>query len=588
MSTSSKTIRIYFRENMRYPGLFGGTLFLWLCGMLLQKLLLPLLIAQAFNRIVSAPNAAALSWSSFSTIGILFVLIAGTAQVAIDCALLLLSRLETKVTPALNQKIYNLLINQSMSFHANRFSGALVTQTNRFTSAYVTLTDALVVNISQMFVLVVLSSAVVLFYAPLIAVTIFVWSLIFGYANFVLTRKRIQFSKAASEADTVLTAHLADTISNVQAVKTFAHEEAESATYTHLAKDRATKKYIFWMRAIKNDIAFGLMMGTLQILVLAVSIYSVQRNAISIGTLVLAQVYITQIISSLWGLSGLMRNIEQNLADAAEMTEILGQDIEVIDKPDAATLQASKGALKFSNVHFTHTDNKEHLFAELNLSIRGGEKVGLVGPSGGGKTTITKLLLRFMDIQQGQILVDGQDIADVTQASLRSSIAYVPQEPILFHRSLAENISYGKPDATSVQVHKAAKLSHAHEFIQQLPKGYDTLVGERGVKLSGGQRQRVAIARAMLKDAPILVLDEATSALDSESEVLIQDALWKLMEGRTAIVIAHRLSTIQKMDRIVVLDKGQIVEEGTHKELIRRKGVYASLWAHQSGGFIEE
>ncbi len=234
------------------------------------------------------------------------------------------------------------------------------------------------------------------------------------------------------------------------------------------------------------------------------------------------------------------------------------------------------------------SDEKKPLFCGFNLAIASGEKVGLVGHSGGGKSSVTRLLLRFMDIQGGQILIDDQDISKITQDDLRGHIAYVPQEPLLFHRSIAENIAYGKPDAKKSEVEQAAKLAHAHEFIKDLPSGYDTLVGERGVKLSGGQRQRVAIARAMLKDAPILVLDEATSALDSESEKLIQDALWKLMEGRTAIVIAHRLSTIQRMDRIVVLEDGEIVEQGSHKELLEKDGVYARLWAHQSGGFLED
>jgi ATP-binding cassette subfamily B protein len=243
----------------------------------------------------------------------------------------------------------------------------------------------------------------------------------------------------------------------------------------------------------------------------------------------------------------------------------------------------------FKDVTFTHDGADDALFQDFNLSIAPGEKVGLVGHSGSGKTTFTRLLLRFSDIQGGEILVDGQNIAGVTQDDLRSRIAYVPQEPMLFHRTISENIGYGiaKPDMKKVET--AAKLAHADEFIQLLPKGYDTLVGERGVKLSGGQRQRIAIARAMLKDAPILLLDEATSALDSESEVLIQDALWKLMEGRTAIVIAHRLSTIQKMDRILVLEDGKVIEQGSHKQLLKKKnGVYAKLWAHQSGGFIDD
>jgi ATP-binding cassette subfamily B protein len=239
---------------------------------------------------------------------------------------------------------------------------------------------------------------------------------------------------------------------------------------------------------------------------------------------------------------------------------------------------------------FTHPDSgkDDSLFSKLNLHIKAGEKIGLVGHSGSGKTTLTKLLLRFNDIDSGEILIDGQNVAAITQEDLRRHVAYIPQEPLLFHRSIRENIAYGKPEASDEEIEEAAKKAYATEFIDKLPAGYNTLVGERGVKLSGGQRQRIVIARAILKDAPILVLDEATSALDSESEKYIQAALMELMKKRTAIVIAHRLSTIQKMDRIIVLDHGTIVEEGSHKDLIKQNGTYAKLWAHQSGGFIEE
>jgi ATP-binding cassette subfamily B protein len=239
-------------------------------------------------------------------------------------------------------------------------------------------------------------------------------------------------------------------------------------------------------------------------------------------------------------------------------------------------------------VVFTHDGANDALFNGLSLQINPGEKVGLVGHSGSGKTTFTRLLLRFSDIDAGEITIDDQNIARITQDDLHASIAYVPQEPLLFHRSIAENIRYGDISASDSTIRKVAKLAHADDFVKDLPQGYDTLVGERGVKLSGGQRQRIAIARAMIKQAPVLVLDEATAALDSESEALIQDALWKLMEDRTAIVIAHRLSTIQHMDRIIVMSNGEIVEEGSHKELLKAKGAYAKLWARQSGGFIED
>jgi ATP-binding cassette subfamily B protein len=286
-----------------------------------------------------------------------------------------------------------------------------------------------------------------------------------------------------------------------------------------------------------------------------------------------------------------LRNYNRSIGDASDMVENLQLKPDVQDPAEPEEPRIRTGEINFKDVIFDHESiNKasDALFHNFNLQIKPGEKVGLVGHSGGGKTTLVKLIMRFMDIDGGAILIDGQNIAHITQDDLRKSITYVPQEPLLFHRTLAENINYGKLGATEEEIIRVSKMAHAHEFIQNLPSGYDTLVGERGIKLSGGQRQRVAIARAMLKDAPILLLDEATSALDSESEVLIQDALWKLMEGKTAVVIAHRLSTIQKMDRIVVLADGNIAEQGSHSELLKRSGVYAKLWAHQSGGFMDD
>jgi ABC-type multidrug transport system fused ATPase/permease subunit len=269
---------------------------------------------------------------------------------------------------------------------------------------------------------------------------------------------------------------------------------------------------------------------------------------------------------------------------------MLRESVEISDKPGAKTLHVKKGEVAINDIAFTYPENTQNgtVFTHFSLRIKPGEKIGLVGPSGGGKSTLTRLLLRFDDVQEGTIEIDGQNIEEVTQESLRQKIAYVPQEPLLFHRSIRDNITYGRPDASENELIKSTKKANAHEFIMALPNGYGTVVGERGVKLSGGQRQRVAIARAILKDAPILVLDEATSALDSENEVEVQKALWKLMEGRTTVVIAHRLSTIQRMDRIIVLQDGAIAEEGSHKKLLANKGLYAKLWSHQSGGFIEE
>ena len=321
-------------------------------------------------------------------------------------------------------------------------------------------------------------------------------------------------------------------------------------------------------------------------LVISIVVYNAE-----LAVVFLIFTYVQEIRSYLWEFgNNALRNYNRAFGDAQEMLSVLDLEPSVKDPIQPEESRIDKGSIEFQDMSFTHpeTNSDDSLFVNLNLTIQAGEKIGLVGHSGSGKTTLTKLLLRFDDIDGGQILIDGQNITHVTQDDLRAKIAYVPQEPLLFHRSIYENIAYGRPSANEKEIRRAAEQAHAADFIDKLPKGYNTLVGERGVKLSGGQRQRIVIARALLKNAPILVLDEATSALDSESEQLIQSALWKLMEGRTAIVIAHRLSTIQKMDRILVLEDGTIVEEGDHKRLLSKKGTYAKLWARQSGGFLED
>ena len=308
---------------------------------------------------------------------------------------------------------------------------------------------------------------------------------------------------------------------------------------------------------------------------------------VSVAAVYLIITYTGSVARELWNMNSIMRNYNRIIGDAHEMVEILHTPTSLVDRSDKK-LHIDRGVIDFDTVTFTHDEGKgATLFHNFSLHITPGEKIGLVGSSGSGKTTLTKLLLRFADIDSGRIMIDEQNIAEVTQASLRSQIAYVPQEPLLFHRSVRENIAYGKANATDAEIEQAAKKAGAYDFIIKLQDGFDTLVGERGVKLSGGQRQRIAIARAILKDAPILVLDEATSALDSESEVLIQKSLKTLMKNRTSIVIAHRLSTIAKLDRIIVMHNGTIVEDGSHDQLIKRGGHYAKLWQHQSGGFID-
>jgi ATP-binding cassette subfamily B protein len=397
--------------------------------------------------------------------------------------------------------------------------------------------------------------------------------------------------RAAVAKESQQTGELADVISNAVTDKTFAQEAEEERRYDLTNLVRSKYYYRSWGRAVNNAFAINLLCIALQLLVFIGGIMAVRHGTLSIAMFLLFQVYILRVIDSLGKAAMVVRKLEGTLGDTQEMTVLLGRQSQIVDPEHPEPSKIAKGAIALTNVTFgydLHSKNSPALLKNFNLHIEPGERVGLVGPSGGGKTTLTKLMLRFNDVQDGIITIDGQDIRVIRQDDLHNAISYVPQEPLLFHRSIRENIGYGDTAASEAAIITAAKQAHAHEFISSLPNGYDTLVGERGIKLSGGQRQRIAIARAMIKKAPILVLDEATSALDSESEIYIQDGLWKLMQGKTALVIAHRLSTIQKMDRIVVLDNGRITETGTHKQLVAKKRLYARLWTHQSGGFLEE
>ena len=482
------------------------------------------------------------------------------------------------------------LLKRSVGFHNNNVGGKLVSDAIDFPTAYSLLSSACVISLLP-FIVVLAAGSVVVFIQSWILGLIITFMATFTVAAGVISSKlreplRMRRLKTSKE----LTAHLADTIMNVQTVKTFAKETSEIKRNDQLGDLLCSQRLNDWNRSAREgNIRIALLFG-MQLIFLLTLMHMVRRNPGLLAVGIFAFSFMITLSNRLFELNSLVRNIEDGLLQAAPMTEIILENTEITDAPHAKTLHVNKGGIELKDVTFEYHDEttSQTVFEKLSLEIRPGEKIGLVGPSGGGKTTFTRLLLRFDDIASGTIMVDGQDIAQVTQESLRSSISYVPQEPLLFHRSIRENISYGKPGAPLAAVRTAAQSAHADAFITNLKDGYETVVGERGVKLSGGQRQRVAIARAILKDAPILVLDEATSALDSESEKLIQDALWRLMKGRTAVVVAHRLSTIQKMDRIIVLDQGRIIEQGTHAELLAHKGLYAKLWAHQSGGFIEE
>jgi ATP-binding cassette, subfamily B, multidrug efflux pump len=396
-----------------------------------------------------------------------------------------------------------------------------------------------------------------------------------------------------ADARSLMTGRITDAYTNIATVKLFSHTHREAA-YARSAMGDFMGTAYQQMRLVTlvdqiNQALSVLLLGS----TMGLALWLWSHGAVGVGAVAAASAMALRLngISHwiMWELASLFEHI----GTVADGIGILSKHQTVVDPPDAKKLVVPKGEVRFDAVGFQYGANNKRVIEDFSLTIRPGEKIGLVGRSGAGKSTVVNLLLRFYDIQQGRILIDGQDIAGVTQDSLRASIGMVTQDTSLLHRSVRENILYGRPDATEQQMLAAAGKAEAEDFIQTLVdpkgrKGYDAHVGERGVKLSGGQRQRVAIARVMLKDAPILLLDEATSALDSEVEVAIQRSLYKLMEGKTVVAIAHRLSTIAAMDRLIVMDKGRIVEQGTHRELLAREGIYARLWQHQSGGFLGE
>ena len=472
----------------------------------------------------------------------------------------------------------------STDWHANTFAGSTVRKITRGMWALDLLNDTLLVALFPSLVMLIGTTALLALFWPVIGLVIGLGSLI--YIALTVTLSMLYVAPAASLSnawDTKTGGALADAISCNAVVKGFGAEEREEKRLSAVIDKWRKRTNRTWMRGTVNGTVQGVSLLILRAAILGVGLILWNQGLATAGDIafVLTAFFVLQ--GYLQDVGYHVRNLQRSVNDMEELAELDAQSFGVADKPGAGVIAITDGAIAFDDVTFRYGGHVQPLYKDFSVTIAPGERVGLVGHSGSGKTTFVKLIQRLHDIQGGTISIDGQDIAGVTQSSLRGQIAIVQQEPILFHRSLSDNIAYARPGATQAEIEEAARQANAHDFIVTLPKGYGTLVGERGVKLSGGERQRVAIARAFLADAPILILDEATSSLDSESELLIQQAIERLMTGRTTLVIAHRLSTVRALDRILVFDKGRIVEEGTHGTLIRSEGgIYRRLFERQA------
>lgn len=547
----------------------------------------PLIVAKILSTFANDPHPDASSlWPYVALFAGLWLVGEALWRLGMLC----LSRAEVRGMGRLYRQAMEYLFSKDQGFFNDNFAGSLTKKAIGYGRRYEDVMDVMAFSVVSSYLPMIFAAFILWQYSPWLVVSLFAMLVISIVIITPLIKRRQKLVASREAASNVMAGNIADTITNMTTTRSFARESYEGNRHRGKVEDYMGKTLKAWdYNTLRIELALSPLYVFTNVVGLIIALALSADGSLNIEAIFVSFSYFSHISGVMWKFNQIYRNLESSITDAAQFTELLLEPPKVKDLDNPTGFKLLKGSIDFKDVTFQYSDNAgKHLFRNLNLHIKEGEKVALVGHSGGGKTTITTLLLRFMDIDSGQILIDGQDISKIKQRQLRASIAYVPQDPSLFHRTLADNIRYGNLKADDAEVFRVAKMAHAEEFIKNLPKRYETLVGERGVKLSGGQRQRIAIARAMLKDAPILVLDEATSALDSESEKLIQSALWKLMEKRTAIVIAHRLSTIQKMDRIVLLSEGRITEQGTHRELIASKGLYAQLWAHQSGGFLQD
>ncbi|MEU2234863.1 ABC transporter ATP-binding protein [Streptomyces vietnamensis] len=578
-------VRFYGRELLRLRWLAAPALLLPALGNIGTNYIAPLVVAKLVGRIAGEGTGGGLG--PLIPYVLVFAGVLLFAEALIRLGLHCLNRVDARGIENLYVIGMDELFAKDAAFFHDNFAGSLTKRVLSFASRFEECIDTLTFSVMGNFVPLVFASVVLWQYDPLLVVGLLVLITITGACVVPLIRRRQALVARREQAIARVSGHVADSLTNMDTVRSFGAEEREAAE--HRSRVAASRKltlrsWDYGNLRIETLIAPMSVLTNVLGLVLAVTLGGGEHG---VEAVIVAFTYYANATRIMFEFSQIYRRLESSMTEAAQFTELLLDRPTVLDPETPEPLRPEGAAVRFEKVTFAHAGAKP-LFEGLDLDVPSGAKIGFVGRSGGGKTTLTRLLLRMTDIDGGRITIGGQDISRLRQAELRSLIAYVPQDPAMFHRTLRENIAFARPDATDAEIRRAAEAAHVTEFVDALPEGFDTMVGERGVKLSGGQRQRVALARAILRDAPVLLLDEATSALDSESEMLVQDALWRLMDGRTALVVAHRLSTVATMDRLVVLDRGRIVEQGTHQELLTAEGAYAKLWQHQSGGFLDD
>ncbi len=579
--TYRKVLGFTFRHWLDQPWRLAAMVFTFMLATV-ADVLTPLYAGNLVSAVsgdntAGALNAALVAFGVLIALGLLSVIIR-------QWGFMVLIRFTLKMMSESTRNAFHRVQRFSTDWHANSFAGSTVRKITRGMNGIDVLNDTLIIMLFPSLVMLVGTSILLGAIWPWMGVVIGIGSLLYIGITVALSVGYVSpIATIANMWDTRLGGALADAISCNVVVKGFGGEAREEERLRHVVDKWQSRTGLTWRRGTLNGAFQGATLIVLRTAIIGVGILLWQQGLAKAGdiALVLTSFFVLQ--GYLRDIGQYVRNLQRAVNDMEELVEIGSQPLGIEDKLEAQPYPITEGRVEFDRVTFHYGAHVKPLYRDFSVTIPAGQRVGLVGHSGSGKTTFVKLIQRLYDVTGGHLLIDGRDVREFSQASLRSQIAIVQQEPILFHRSLAENIGYARPGATRAEIIEAAKLASAHGFIEALPKGYETLVGERGVKLSGGERQRVAIARAFLADAPVLILDEATSSLDSESEVLIQQAMERLMVGRTTIVIAHRLSTVRALDRLLVFDKGKIVEEGTHEELVKRDGgIYRRLFERQA------